>query len=72
MEQATGASPEQAKVAAKDLREATERAKALKRFRLSLSNEDCKPAAKKPDNSTTVTPGSDDMVESVGSRSEEE
>ena len=53
------------------MREATERAKALKRLRRSLSNEDCKPAAKKPDNSTTVTPGRDDMVESA-SWSEEE
>ena len=71
MEQATGASPEQAKAAAEEMREATERAKALKRLRRSLSNEDCKPAAKKPDNSTTVTPGRDDMVESA-SWSEEE
>ena len=71
MEQATGASPEQAKAAAEEMREATERAKALKRLRRSFSNEDCKPAAKKPDNSTTVTPGRDDMVESA-SWSEEE
>ena len=65
MEQATGASPEQAKAAAEEMRKATERVKALKRFRLSLSNEDCKPAAKKSDNSTTVTPSRDDIMESV-------
>ena len=72
MEQASGASPEQAKAAAEEMRKATARAKGLKRLRLSRSNEDGKPAAKKPDNSTTITPGRDDMVESVGTRSEEE
>ena len=72
MEQASGASPEQAKAAAEEMRKATARAKGLKRLRLSRSNEDGKPTAKKPDNSTTITPGRDDMVESVGTRSEEQ